>query len=499
MATADQEERLRLKMASFKHDPLGFVEWAFPWGKPGTALAAHPGPRKWQRDVLRGIGTLLTQGVDRKQAIRAAISSGHGIGKSTLIAWIILWSLSTMADARAVVTANTEKQLQTKTSPEIAKWHRLLINDYWFTYTTTSLYSTDPQHEKTWRCDLVPWSEHNTEAFAGLHNEGRRIVLAFDESSKIADTVWEVAEGALTDANTEILWFAFGNPTRNTGRFRECFRKYRHRWHSRQIDSRNVEGTNKEQLDQWVTDYGENSDFVKIRVRGMFPSASAKQFISEKDADAGFGRGLKPQQIDFAAKILSVEPSWEGDDEFVIGIRQGLLFRILATYEKNDNDVEMANIIMRFEDEERADAVFVDAGYGTGIVSVARTLGRNWILVWFAEKSADRGCLNKRSEMWNLMKLWLKEGGAYEKDDTLHAELTAPETVPRLDGKLQLESKKDMKARGVPSPNRADCLALTFAHPVLPKDGPLSRRRQRTTDHEWDPYDESPRKGALVA
>jgi hypothetical protein len=270
------------------------------------------------------------------------------------------------------------------------------------------------------------------------------------------------------------------------------------RWIREQIDSRTVEGTNKEQLNQWVEDYGENSDFVKIRVRGMFPSQSAKQFISEDDADAGFGRALPLNAIEWAPKIISVEPSWEGDDEFVIGMRQGLLFRILATYEKNDNDVEMANIIMRLEDEHQADAVFVDAGYGTGIVSVARTLKRTWVLVWFAGKSTDPGCLNKRSEMWNLMKLWLKEGGAYERDDTLHDELTAPETVPRLDGKIQLESKKDMKARGVPSPNRADCLAITFAHPVLPRGGPLARRRKQQADHDWDPYDPS-RRGALIA
>jgi hypothetical protein len=487
-------------MAALSHDPLGYVRYAYPWGVKGTELEHYTGPRAWQRAVLAEIGAKLRAGAaDTGEVIREAVASGHGIGKGALIAWIADWAISTLEDTKVVITANTERQLFTKTSPELAKWHRLSINKHWFRFTTTALYSTDPQHEKTWRVDLIAWSEHNTEAFAGLHNEGKRIVLLFDEASAIADPVWEVAEGALTDANTEIIWAAFGNPTRNTGRFRECFRKFRHRWSTRHVDSRTVDGTNKQQLDQWVTDYGENSDFVKIRVRGMFPSASAKQFISEKDADAGYGRGLKPQQVEFAAKIIAVEPSWEGDDEFVIGIRQGLLFRILATYEKNDNDVEMANIIMRLEDEEHADAVFIDAGYGTGIVSVGRTLGRNWILVWFAEKSGDPGCLNKRSEIWNLMKLWLKEGGAYEKDDTLHAELTAPETVPRLDGKLQLESKKDMKARGVPSPNRADCLAITFAHPVMPKNGPLSHRRQKQTEHEWDPYDENRRGGMLVA
>jgi len=142
--------------------------------------------------------------------------------------------------------------LTTKTWPELAKWHRLCILGSAFTYTATSLYSADPAHEKTWRVDAIPWSLNNTEAFAGLHNQGRRVLVIFDEASAIADEIWEVTEGALTDADTEILWFAFGNPTRNAGRFRECFGKFRHRWATQQIDSRTVEGTNRKQLDEWV-------------------------------------------------------------------------------------------------------------------------------------------------------------------------------------------------------------------------------------------------------
>lgn len=480
---------LVLALRKYRHDPLGYVLWAFPWNEPGTALEGFSGPREWQREVLVEIGQRLERGVSAEEAIRDATVSGHGVGKSALVAWLTKWALGTMVDARVVITANTEKQLETKTSPELSKWHAMALDRRLFHYTTTSLFSLFPGHEKTWRADLIPWSEHNTEAFAGLHNKGKRIVLIFDEASKIADKVWEVAEGALTDAVTEILWLVFGNGTRATGRFRECFRRFKHRWRKRHIDSRDVEGTNKEQINQWVEDYGEDSDFVKVRVRGMFPSAAAKQFISEADVDAAYGRGLRPEVIEGVAKVLSVEPSWEGDDEFVIGLRTGLLFEILGTYPKNDNDVQMANIVMRFEDEEKADAVFIDGGYGTGIVSVGRTLGRNWILVWFAEKSSDPGCLNKRAEMWKLTRDWLKEGGAIPTDPILHDELIAPETVARLDGKLQLEAKKDMKARGVPSPNRADCLALTFAHPVLPKDSPLTRKRSQTV-HEWDPLED---------
>jgi hypothetical protein len=183
---------------------------------------------------------------------------------------------------------------------------------------STSLKSTDPAHEATWRADLIPWSEHNTEAFAGLHNEGKRIVLLFDEGSAIADKVWEVAEGALTDANTQILWLVFGNGTRPTGRFRECFRKFKHRWDHDQIDSRTVEGINLEQVDKWVADYGEDSDFVKVRVRGMFPSprrsSSSARRTSTPPSGASSGRVVRVR-----AEDPDVDPAWTGVDEFVVG------------------------------------------------------------------------------------------------------------------------------------------------------------------------------------
>ncbi|MDR3569658.1 MAG: hypothetical protein P4L43_16655 [Syntrophobacteraceae bacterium] len=470
---------LASELAKYVCDPYGWVLYAFPWGEPGSELASYSGPDKWQEDILKDIGRRLSQ-VSRDGArdgaiIREATASGHGVGKSTLVAWLILWAVSTFENTRGVVTANTDKQLRTKTWPELTKWFRLC----WFAggmsgagcglfeATSAAIYSSDPRHQKTWRIDQVPWNERNTEAFAGLHNKGKRILLVFDEASAIPDVIWEVSEGALTDEGTEIMWCVFGNPTRNSGRFKDCFTgPHAGRWNSRQIDSRTCSLTNKEQIDQWADDYGEDSDFFKVRVRGVFPSRSAKQFISVADVDAAFGRHLRSDQYDFASKILSVDPAWEGDDELVIGLRQGLAFSILRVVPKNDNDMEIANIIARLEDEEKADAVFIDAGYGTGIVSGGRTLGRNWQLVWFAGASLDSGCANKRAEMWKLMRDWLKAGGAIPKDSTLYNDLIGPETVARVDGKIQMEPKDAMKKRGLRSPNRADCLAISFAYPV---------------------------------
>jgi len=144
---------------------------------------------------------------------------------------------------------------------------------------------------------------------------------------------------------------------------------------------------------------------------------------------------------------------------------------------KNDNDIEIANLLANLQDEHQADAVFIDFGYGTGIASAGKTMGRLWRLVNFAGAPVDVGCLNKRSEMWKLARDWLKEGGMLPPDQQLVDELTAPETKPRLDGKLQIESKDEMKKRGLPSPNRADALCLSFAYPVASRTQRARRPR----------------------
>lgn len=487
---ADPNDAIIEKAAACRYDPLAWAQFAWDWGH--GVLADYDGPREWQADIFRVIRDHLANPETRHEPLQIAVASGHGIGKSASMGMLSNWAMSCFADAKIVTTANTDGQLRTKTAPEIGKWFRTSITAHWFDVQSQSIKSRDKLHVNDWRQDFIPWSEHNTEAFAGLHNVGRIIILEFDEASKIHDKVWEVAEGALTDENTVIIWIVYGNPTRNSGRFRECFRKYRHRWVPRQIDSRTVPGTNKKKIQQWLEDHGEDSDFFKIRVRGQFPSQSALQFISGDDVDGARSRHLRPEQFNFAPVILGVDPAWTGDDALEIVLRQGLYSKSLATLPRNDNDVEVANLIARLEDEHQADAVFVDAGYGTGIASAGTVMGRAWQLVWFGGKATDPGFANKRAEMWGGIKSWIKKGGTIDpKDEELYQDLIGPETVARLDGKILLESKQDMKERGLPSPNKGDALALTFAQPVSKKD-----RSQRAAavgaplmDADYNPYD----------
>lgn len=508
MSELTLDQQLADQVAKYYADPLGFVMFAYSWDDDKALQVCELpepwaqrydskyGPDAWACQFLDDLGEKIKargfNGRDPVEPIRESIASGHGIGKSALIAWLANFIMSTRPHAVGTVTANTGPQLESKTWAEIAKWTKRCITGHWFDVTTGrgSMKMVHKEFPETWKLFAQTCVKENSEAFAGQHAPTSTSFYLFDESSAIEDIIDEVSEGGLTDG--EPMKFAFGNPTRNTGWFKNTFGRLSHRWGVRHIDSRDVQITNKATIAEMIEDYGIDSDRVKVRVRGMFPSQSITQFISTADVDKACKVHLRPEQYQFAPKILTLDNAWEGDDEGVIGMRQGLCFKILRTFAKNDNDVEVATMLARLEDEEKADAVFIDAGYGTGVVSIGRTLGRNWQLVWFAGASSDPGCLNKRAEIWNETKKWLQSGGAIDPRDTvLYRDLIGPETVSRLDGKIQLESKKDMKKRGESSPGRGDSLALSFSAPVHAKQLEGINRSNSVHDHfqrEYDPF-----------
>lgn len=486
----DFDVMLAEDISQFILDPHGYSLYAFPWGEEGTPLERHKGPREWQTKINKVIRDHLQNPETRFEPLQIAVASGHGIGKSAEIGMLIKWALDTCPDTRIVVTSNTDTQLKSKTAPEVTKWQKLAITKDWFISTATAIYYADSADTKSWRADFVPWSIANTEAFAGLHNEGKRILIIFDEASGIDDKIWEVTEGALTDENTEIIWICFGNPTRNLGRFRECFRKFKKYWHTMSIDSRDVPGTNKKFFQKLVDQYGEDSDVVKVRVKGEFPSMSARQLFNTDKIDAARGRHLRKEQYEFAPKILACDPSWEGDDDLVIGIRQGLYFRILHKMPKNDNDIEVANLLARIEDEEGCDAVFIDGGYGTGIVSAGRTMGRTWQLVWFSGKSPRPDAVNMRAAMYANVADLLNEGLAIPMDDDLYDEMVTCETVPTLDGKIKLPDKDEVKKILGRSPNCIDLLAITTAFPVVKKKPQGVNSPERRAQESYNPVND---------
>jgi hypothetical protein len=465
-----QAEQIAADLGGFTRSPLQYALYNWP----------NADLRQWQVDALQSIGDRLA--AEPYQPIQLATSSGHGIGKSSLNAIVLHWTLETFEFSRVVVTANTETQLRTKTWPEVTKWHDTSLLTKFapglFKMTATAKYHTE--HERTWRADAIAWSENNTEAFAGLHNQGRRIALLMDEASAISDKIWEVAEGALTDEGTEIVWVATGNPTRTVGRFRDCFGRHAHRWITKQIDARTVEGTNKKYLQGLVDDWGEDSDHVRIRVRGLFPKASSMQFIESDVVDLAMRRepiaGLRDPLI------MTVDVARGGADEFTIGYRRGMdacgipMIIIPGSEARNSMKmvakvVDLATVDDRYK---KPDAIIVDeTGVGGPIVDrLVQILGDNCQVygVNFASASPDQKLANMRAYMWSKGRDALRLGLCISDDPILEMQLTAPEYTHDRSNRVLLESKDDIRERIGMSTDRADALMLSFAVPVQPRE-----------------------------
>jgi hypothetical protein len=441
-------------MIEFYDDPAGFVRTFFPWGKPGP-LEDQDGPDQWQLDQFAAITQAMKD--EPLGIIRDATASGHGIGKSAQTSWLILWAMSTRPHLNGVVTANTFPQLNTKTWRELALWHKRLYHSHWFKWTATKFFQVD--HPETWFVSPIANSEHNSESFAGQHGEHSLII--YDEASAIPDVIWEVSSG-VKDPRT--MWFVYGNPTRNTGRFRECFGRERNLWVSRQVDSRTCKMPNKAELQKDVDAYGEDSDFVRIRIRGEFPRAASNQFISETLIDAALNREIDTRLFGQYRKIIGVDVARFGDDESVIICRQGPKCHQPIRFRQIDT-MELAAYAIDEYNKQQAAVIMVDGtGVGAGVVDRIKQTGIPVVDVQFGAQATDkRQYSNLRCEIWGRMRDWLQGEVDLPEDLDLAADLKAPEYGYNQSMQIQLEKKDSMKRRGLASPDAGDALAITFA------------------------------------
>ena len=462
---AESAELLLAKdISRFYDDPLGFVKYAYPWGQPGL-LEHHDGPDVWQREFLLDLGAEVKKrafdGQSPVAPIRMVVSSGHGVGKGTVTAWIVDWIMSTRPRCRGTVTANTFQQLDTKTWASIQTWTKLCITRNWFILTSDSMYFR--AHKEEWRVSAQSCKEDNSENFAGQHAADSTSFYIFDEASAVPDKIYEVAEGGLTDG--EPMFFLFGNPTRNSGKFvRVTYGDERNRWLRRTVDSRESRFTNKEQIQEWIEDYGEDSDFVRVRVRGECPRAGTTQLIPSEDV--AVCRKYQAKGYQNLPKILAVDVARFGDDRTVIGVRQGRQFRVLAKHRGLDL-VSVAERVIEFISEEEPDGIVVDGdGLGAGVVDLLRSRNFGLRLHEFHGGARARDVnkyFNHRAEVWGLMAEWLKAGAEIPDDPELEIDLTSPQYGYSNKQQIQLEKKEDMKKRGLASPDLGDCLAMSFA------------------------------------
>lgn len=451
---------------SFYDDPLGWVMFAYEWDKGD--LKGFTGPDEWQVVYLDTLGEMIRDrnfdGVNPVDPIQMATGSGHGIGKSALTAWIVNFIMSTRPFCKGVVTANTSPQLRTKTWAEIQKWNKRSITGHWFNVTAgMHMKMTHIDHPDSWRVDAQTCAKENSESFAGLHAANSTPFYIYDEASAIDNSIWEVSEGGLTDG--EPMWFVFGNPTRSSGRFFECFNRMKHRWQQNQIDSRTAKMTNKKKIAEWVHDYGEDSDFVRVRVRGLFPKGSGTNFIGRGDLNKCLD--YTAHDYDSAPKSIAVDVARFGDDQTVISLKHGRKFYPLMKYRElstTDTAAYVAEQIEKF----KPDAVFIDGGgVGGGVVDRLRQLKYDVFDVNFGSKASDTAkYANKRAEMYGLAREAIKAGVDLPDDIDLIEQLGSIEYGFNAKQQILLEKKEDMKKRGLSSPDDADAVVLHYAELV---------------------------------
>jgi len=493
----DTEAELAEAVGEFYDDPLGYVMFNWPWdSEPEIQMVplapqyrerfnSEWGPDVWACEFLDELGAEIRKRAFDGRApvdpIRFTTASGHGIGKTTLSAFLIKFVMDTRPYCRGTVTAGTDVQLRTKTWAEVGKWHRLSLTRNWCVYTAGrgAMAIRRKGLENEWFIVAQTCREENSEAFQGQHAVNSTSFYLFDEASVVPKRIYEARDGGLTDG--EPMVFDFGNPTRNSGMFYEnCVGANKHRYIVRSIDSRDVAITSKPDIADKLADHGEDSDYFRVRVRGVFPRASTIQFIGSDLVIQAMQRPVYNEP--HAPLILGVDVARFGDNETVIWARKGMDARSfeprrytgLDTTQVTGRVIEMVRM---FEDlQQTVAAIFVDGtGLGAGVVDQLRHLGYNPFDVSSGTRPTNMNTYRlKGDELWGNLRDALIKGLVLPTRDSsvgaaLYDQLTQREYgYTSVGNKIFLESKKDMEKRGVSSPDLADALALTFGMDVAP-------------------------------
>jgi hypothetical protein len=485
-ASEEMELMSRLWSPAIKDDPLAFVLLTFPWGEKGTPLEHFQGPRKWQRQILGDLRDHIKQNNGKLDydTFRESVASGRGIGKSALVSWLVIWMLSTRIGSTTIVSANSEAQLRSVTWAEITKWLAMSLNSHWFEIAATRIMPAKWLTElverdlkkgtRYWSVEGRLWSEENPDAYAGVHNfDG--VMLIFDEASGIPDSIWSVSDGFFTENTPHRFHLAFSNPRRNTGYFYETFHSKRAFWRTRTIDARDVEGTDKNLYQRIIDEYGPDSYQASVEVYGNFPSEGDDQFIGSNLVDDAMAR---PKHKDETAPIaIGVDPARFGADATVIAVRQGRDLIAIKRHRGADTMEVVGHVIDAIEEYKPTLVVIDEGGLGAGIVDRLKEQRYKIRGVNFGNKAMKQLMYgNKRAEMWGAMRDWLKTAHI-PNDRFLKTDLISPKVKPDSKGTIFLESKKDMKSRGLASPDAADALAVTFAFPIAHREARVDKRR----------------------
>jgi len=440
------EDKLDELMLYYQTRPAAFVQ---------DVIEADPDPQ--QIDVLNAIS---------QPGAKVTVRSGRGPGKTAVESWVVLWFLSCFPNCRVPCTASSGHQLFDVLWAEIAKWRgqmNAMFGEVLLQTHEKLVIKGAEQH----RFSVARTSRPDQpESLQGFHADNLCFVI--DEASGINDAVFIAAEGSLSSKGSRILMAS--NPTRADGYFFRSHTKDRAEWtclHLRHDRSRFVE---KKWAEEMARKYGDTSNAYRVQVLGEFPTQSDDTLIPIDWVTSAIGRDIELQAA--FRKVAGLDVARYGNDANGFIVRQGQVITRIDEWSQCDLMATCGRVAVAYRDDKAFDSIYVDViGLGSGVVDRLREMGIPAFGVNVAESPSganDVRFMRLRDQLWwSVRDFFYGYGCRIEPGlklaDQLVAECSGIRYALTSSGKTLVESKDDMKKRGLASPNLADALCLTFA------------------------------------
>lgn len=409
----------------------------------------------------------------QKRATKVTVRSGHGVGKSTLESWAILWFMITRPFPKILCTAPTAHQLHDILWAEASKWLRSSkILDEVLEWTYEKIYLKGQKEE--WFA--IARTSNKPDALQGAHAE--HVLIIIDEASGVPDIVFEPVLGSLSTNDAKLLMC--GNPTQLSGFFYESHTTKKDLYVCHVINGENSKRVDRQYIKLIADMFGVDSDVYRVRVLGEFPKANPDSFISQDIINTDYIEIKEVNRVD-----LGVDVARFGDDESIVTtVLNYTKLDSMEVFTHNDTmklTGQIVNIIkdlnMRYKGIQVRVKIDCD-GLGVGVydrlceVIYEERLDAIAIECHFGAKggkvrdSEPISYYNSTGIMWGNVRTKLKEKSLYIIDDNeLINQLTNRKYFIESNGDIRLERKEEMKKRGLHSPDRADSLALALYEP----------------------------------
>lgn len=469
-------EKWQLAWLRSRDNPLLFVTdvLGVPEFKDDPDDPNCPGLETWQRGALIAVG----------EHDRVSIRSGHGVGKTTFIAWLALWFLLTHKDCKVPIAANSQDQLRDTIWPEIRKWAKRLPDALARQIEVTAERVVVVASPEEAFAVARTASKDNPEALQGFH--ALFLLFLIDEAGGIDNVVFEVAQGALSTPGAKAVMT--GNPNRNSGFFYDTHHVLRHKWHTMVVSSEDVARA-RGHIDDIIAKWGIESNQYRVRVLGEFPTADDDTVIPLNTVLASVCRDVVT--LDYMP-VWGLDVARFGDDRTALAKRQAneLLEPVIAW-----RNMDLMQTVGRLQQEYtatkmdlRPSEILIDViGIGAGVLDRAREVGLPARGINVGEQASSKETyMRLRDELWFKGREWFEDQTCKipEGCDDLISELISPTYRVLSTGKMQVEQKDEMKKRGMPSPDLADAFLLTLAGGLMrkvPRDRYNRRHGRKST------------------